>query len=206
MTTLERVAGAVIGVAGLSGLVICANASITVHGSGQAILRLAFSVRPERIERCRQQSDEELERLPAHMRQPIICEGTSAEYRLTVLHDGVVAAERLVHGGGLRHDRRIYVFQELPLAPGEGTIEVRFDRIDADTSHVAEPETDHDGRKSERDPDDREAEQRDRQSGETVPAHLMLTQRLQIRSREVILVTYAQERRALAAIRAPVTN
>ena len=183
MTTLERAAGAVISVAAMAVVVICANAPITVHGSERAILRLAWSVRPERVERCRQQSEEELASLPAHMRQPVICEGTSAQYRLTVLHDGVVAAEQRVHGGGLRQDRRIYVFQELPLRPGDGTIEVRFDRIDG------------------------QAERNERQAaGETVPAHLTLTQRLRIRPREVVLVTYAQERQALAVIRASVTN
>jgi hypothetical protein len=206
MTTLERAAGAVIGVAALAVVVICANAPITVHGSDQAILRLAWSVRPERVEHCRQQSEEELERLPAHMRQPVICEGTSAQYRLTVLHDGVVAAEQLVHGGGLRQDRRIYVFQELPLDPGEGTIEVRFDRIDPDAPNMAAPATDDD-RKTGHDPDDRRVERKDRQeAGETVPPHLILTQRLQIRPREVVLVTYSQERQALAVIRASVTN
>lgn len=199
MTTLERMAGAVAGVAAMAVVVICANAPITVHGSEQAILRLAWSVRPERVERCRQQSEEELASLPAHMRQPVICEGTSAQYRLTVLHDGVVAAERLVRGGGLRQDRRIYVFQELPLDPGDGTIEVRFDRIDPDAPHVALPGTDDD-RKNGHDADDRQ-ERRERQAaGETVPPHLTLTQRLRIRPREVILVTYSPDRQALALI------
>jgi hypothetical protein len=193
MTTLDRMAGAVVAVAAMVVLVFAANAPITVHGSEQAILRLAWSMRPERVEHCRQQSDEELARLPAHMRQPVICEGASAQYRLTVLHDGVVAAERIVHGGGLRQDRRIYVFHELPLDPGEDTIEVRFDRIDPNAPGPVPQEPGH---------DERQVEKQDRQAaGETVPPHLILTQRLQLRPREVILVTYSPERRALAAIR-----
>ena len=196
MRTLDRAAGVVLGVAVVVVLVFAANAPITVHGSEQALLRLAWSMRPERVERCRQQSEEELARLPAHMRQPVICEGASAQYRLTVRHDGVVAAERIIHGGGLRQDRRIYVFHELPLDPGEGTIEVRFElidpRIDPDAADTVQRETDH---------DDRQVERKDRQAaGETVPPHLILTQRLQIRPREVILVTYSPERRALAVI------
>jgi hypothetical protein len=201
MTTLDRMAGAVAAVAAMAVVVICANAPITVHGSEQAILRLAWSVRPERVERCRQQSEEELASLPAHMRQPVICEGTSAQYRLTVLHDGVVAWERLVHGGGLRQDRRIYVFQELALDPGDRTIEVRFDRIDPDAPPLGLPETADDDRKSKHETDDRQAERKERQAaGEIVPPHLTLTQRLRIRPREVVLVTYSQERRALAVI------
>jgi hypothetical protein len=206
MTMLERAAGAVVGVAAMAGVAICANASITVHGSEQAILRLAWSVRPERVERCREQSEEELARLPAHMRQPVTCEGTSAQYRLTVLHDGSVAAERLVHGGGLRQDRRIYVFQELPLDPGDGTIEVRFDRIDPDAPHVALPETGDGDRKNKHDTDDRQGGRERQAAGETVPPHLTLTQLLRIRPREVILVTYSPDRQALAAIRGSITN
>lgn len=201
MTALDRAAGVVLGVAAMAVLVAGANTSITVHGSGQAILRLAWSVRPERVERCRQLSEEELARLPAHMRQPVVCEGASAQYRLTVLHDGVVAAERIVHGGGLRQDRRVYVFHELPLDPGDNTIEVRFDRIDPDLPGTAQPETDDDDGKKGNHGDDGQVEKKGRQAaGETVPPQLRLTQRLRVRPRQVILVTYSQERRALAVI------
>ena len=201
MTILDRAAGAALGLAAMAAVVWGSNAPMAVHDSEQGIVRLAWSVRPERIESCRQQSEEELARLPAHMRQPVVCEGTSAQYRLIVRHDGVVVAERLVHGGGLRQDRRIYVFQELPLEPGDGTIEVRFDRIGPDAPLVTAPETDHDDRKTKRDADDRQAESQERlAAGETVPPHLTLTQRLRIRPREVVLVTYSQERRALAVL------
>jgi hypothetical protein len=202
MRTLSRTAGTVLGIAAMAVLVIAANTPITVHDSEQGILRLAWSVRPERIERCRRQSEEELARLPAHMRQPVICEGASAEYRLTVLHDGAVAAERVVRGGGFRHDRRVYVFHELPLDPGDATIEVRFDRIDLDTPRMSLPEAGHDGRKEAH---RAEAGETDRgvlqAAGETVPPQLRFTQRLRVRPREVILVTYSPERRALAGVR-----
>ena len=60
MTIADRAAGAALGLAAMVALVWGANAPITVHGSDQAILRLAWSARPERIESCRQQSEEEL--------------------------------------------------------------------------------------------------------------------------------------------------
>lgn len=199
MTILNRVAGLALGLAAMAVVVWGADAPITVHRSEQAVLRLAWSARAERIESCRQQTEEELARLPAHMRQPVLCEGANAQYRLTVRHEGKVVAERVVRGGGLRHDRRLYVFDELPLDPGDRTIEVRFDRLDADPTRVAPSEEHHvDNGKGE---DDEHGHRGNRQDvGETVPAHLVFGQRLRIRPREVILVTYAPERRALVAI------
>jgi hypothetical protein len=74
---------------------------------------------------------EELARLPAHMRQAVICEGGAASYRLEVRHEGRLLAEQIVRGGGWRHDRRLYVFREFTLPPGDARVSVRFDRIDA---------------------------------------------------------------------------
>ena len=201
MTIGDRVAGVALGLGAMAAIVLAANAPITVHGSDHALLRLAWSARPERIENCRQQSDEELARLPAHMRQPVVCEGVSAQYRLTVRREGRVVAHRIVRGGGLRQDRRIYVFQELPLDPGDSSIEVRFDRLEPDSPSVPVPEKGHeDGSKTE-DEDGQRGRNGNRQdAGETVPAHLVFDQRMRIQTREVILVTYSPERRALIAI------
>lgn len=178
MTIVDRFAGVVLAFAATAAIVWGADVPMTLHGSEQAMLRLAWSARPDRLERCRRQSEEELARLPAHMRQPVLCEGASAQYRLTVRDEGRVVAEQIVHGGGLRQDRRLYVFQELPLDPGDRRIEVRFDRLDLEESDSA-----------------------NRQSGgETVAAHLVFDERVRVRPREVILVTYSPERRALVGI------
>jgi hypothetical protein len=178
MMILRRAAGVALGLGALAAIVKGAYIPMTLHLSDQGLLRLAWSARPERIERCRRQSEEELARLPAHMRQPVLCEGASAQYRLTVRDDGRLVAEQVVHGGGLRQDRRLYVFQELPLDPGDRRIEVRFDRLDSEG-----------------------ADSVNRQSGgETVPAHLAFDQRVRVRPREVILVTYSPERQALVGI------
>ena len=178
MTILRRAMGVALGFAAMAVIVRGAYVPMTLRGSDQATLRLAWSARPERIERCRQQSEEELARLPAHMRQPVVCEGASAQYRLTVRDDGRLVAERVVHGGGLRQDRRLYIFQELPLAPGDRRIEVRFDRLDSEG-------TDTGNRQS---------------GGETIPAYLAFDQRVRVRPRQVILVTYSPERQALVGI------
>jgi hypothetical protein len=166
---------------------------LTVHGSERAVLRLAWSARPDRIENCRQQSSEQLARLPAHMRQPFVCEGATAEYRLTVTSGSQVVADALVRAGGLRQDRSLYVFHEVPLDPGEAAVDVRFDRLgsDAPAGTAADSRTmAESGSGGQRRP-----------RSETVPPHLSFRQRLQVRPREVILVTYSQERHALVAVR-----
>ena len=102
MTRRDRIAGIALAVAVMAGLVWASNAPMATNRDPEARLRLAWSARPERIEKCRQQSEEELARLPAHMRLPVACEGATAEYRLQVRIDGELVADRLVHGGGLR--------------------------------------------------------------------------------------------------------
>lgn len=205
MTIGDRMAGVALGLAAMAAIVLGANAPITVHGSDHALLRLAWSARPERIEKCRQQSDEELARLPAHMRQPVVCEGVSAQYRLTVSREGRVVAEQIVRGGGLRQDRRIYVFHELPLDPGRGSIEVRFDRIDADSERVTPPEKRRQEPGKTEDEHDEQRRGANRQDGgETLPPHLVFAERLHVQPREVILVTYLPDRRALVAIQGSV--
>jgi hypothetical protein len=159
-------------------MIWASTAPFTVHDSNAAVMRLAWSARPERVEECRQRSNEELAKLPQHMRQRIVCDGVSAQYRLTVLYDGVAVSDLLLHGGGLRQDRRLYVFHEVQLRPGDARIEVRFDRQGGETPATVSAES----------------------RGETVPPHLLLEQRLRIRPREVVLVTYSPERRALLAV------
>ena len=87
------------------------NAPLSPHPPGHALLRLAWSARPERIEHCRAQSADELARLPPHMRQAVVCEGVTARYRLTARHDGRLLVDRIVSGGGLWQDRRLFVLE-----------------------------------------------------------------------------------------------
>ena len=191
MTLRDRAAGAALAAVLMAGLVWLSNAPMTTNQSPDARLRLAWSARPERIEKCRQLSEEELARLPAHMRQPVSCEGTTAEYRLQVRHGGALVAERAVHGGGLRRDRRLYVFEEVLLPAGEASVEVRFDRVDASEPGVTSAERDRE-----------RALLIPAQRGE-VPPHLSLVRRFRFTSREVVLVTYDSDRQELTAVLHP---
>lgn len=196
MTLPNRIAGLLAASAVMAGLLWASNAPMTAHGSNAAVLRLAWSARPERIEDCRQRSDEELAKLPQHMRQPLACEGTTAEYRLRVRIDGSLVTDRIVHGGGLRRDRRLYVFEEVALPPGEAEIDIRFDRVES-----GEPENRADAADDRRLPHQEAAPLRGR--GEFVPPHLSLERRVRAVSREVLLVTYSPERRALITVQNP---
>jgi hypothetical protein len=184
MTLRDRVAGTALGALLMAGMVWASNAPMTTNRSPDARLRLAWSARPERIEKCRQQSEEELAKLPAHMRQPLACEGTTAEYRLQVRHEGALVAERVVHGGGLRRDRRLYVFEEILVPAGEAAVDIRFDRVDASAPGPAAGE---------------QAGPTAAQRGE-VPPHLSLVRSIRFSSREVVLVTYDSDRQELTAV------
>jgi hypothetical protein len=196
MTVLHRSAGIAAAVAVMAGLVWGSNVPMTAHGSANAVLRLAWSARPERTEDCRQRSEEELAKLPSHMRQPVACEGTTSQYRLRVLLDSTVVVDRIVHGGGLRRDRRLYVFEEIARPSGEATVDIRFDRVDVSQPGPAVDTT------APGTPDRKDVSPAQR--GEYVPPHLSLERRLRFSSRKVILVTYSPERRALVVVQDPV--
>jgi hypothetical protein len=166
---------------------------MTAHGTNAAVLRLAWSAAPERIEDCRQRSEEELAKVPQHMRQAIVCEGSTASYRMLVRIDGALVVDRVVRGGGLRHDRRLYVLEEVAVEPGEVTVDVRFDRIEADPGGIA----DHPAAGSL---PARDTAMRPAPRGEYIPPRLSLERRLRFLSGEAILVTYSPESRALAAV------
>jgi hypothetical protein len=183
MSWLDRAAGASLAAALLAALAWASQAPMTASRSDGAVLRLAWSALPERIEECRERTPQELSQLPQHMRQPVVCEGTTATYRLQVRLDAATVVDRIVQGGGLRHDRRLYVLDEVPVRPGEVEVDVRFDRIEKDRAVEA--------------PSSGPAARR----GEHVPSTLRLERRLQFSPREVILVTYSPEERALVRFR-----
>lgn len=211
MTPLERALGIAVAVAAPIGIAWASTLPATPNDSADGVLRLAWTARPERVENCRTQSDEELAKVPAHMRQAVVCEGTTSAYRLEVRHEGAVILDQIVRGGGLRHDRPLYVSRDIPLPPGDAMVSVRFVRIDSPgASASVKPSAkrgDHDDKDDERhstamDPDRRRREEEERLHlrGEIAPAWLWLERRLRFAPRQVILVTYDSERRELVTL------
>ncbi|HEX7981504.1 MAG TPA: hypothetical protein VF461_23030 [Gemmatimonadaceae bacterium] len=168
----------------------------------EARLRVAFSARPERIETCRTPSESELANLPAHMRQGVVCEGTTATYRLEVRHDDSLVATALLRGGGLRHDRRLYALRELSVPSGHSTIDVRLVRVDSVVARPArESHESDDHTRIGEDAFARDEDEHRRTVADEVPPLLTLRDTLTLRPREVLLVTYDQASHRLRTVR-----
>jgi hypothetical protein len=193
-------------------------APFRVNTLPEARLRVAFSARPERIETCRTPSESELANLPAHMRQGVVCEGTTATYRLEVRRDDSLVATALLRGGGLRHDRRLYALRELRVPSGHSTIDVRLVRVDTIVAAAARASDDHGrderaaddhGRRRSRDDDARpgndafarDEDEHRRTVADEVPPLLVLRDTMTLNPREVLLVTYDQAMHRLRTVR-----
>jgi hypothetical protein len=178
----------------------------TGQGS-DALLRLSWSGRPERIERCRELTDAELAERPAHMRRRLECEGRSARYAVRVGVDGRAASLDTVTGGGLRGDRAIHMLREYRLEPGARAIAVEVRRIGEVDEEVEEVEAIEDEPEAEvaagavpRDRDAREREERRRERQEALPARLTLDTSVVLAPGGVVLVTYDPSGRRLVAL------
>ena len=201
MSALRTIAGAALALAGAFGIAWASNFEVRANPSATSVVRLAWGVRPERVEVCRTQTDEDLAKLPQHMRQRVVCEGTTARYRLEVRRNGAVIANVVVMGGGLRHDRQLYVFREIRVPSGLSAIDVRFNRIDSVKAEDDGDADGHDASEVSSDRETREIEERRRRRGEAVPATLIFSETVTLAAREVMLVTYEAEERKLVALR-----
>jgi hypothetical protein len=171
--------------------------------SEHALLRLSWSGRPERIERCRELSDEELEKLPAHMRLREECEGHAARYRVRVWLGDSLLSEDAVTGGGLRGDRAIYMLREYQVTPGRHALAVEVARRDSVAEEPPGPEDDAEGDDTASAPLDRarrERQERRRELLERLPPSLRLDTTLALGPGEVVVVTYDPSGRRLVAV------
>jgi hypothetical protein len=151
----------------------------------EALLRLSWRARGERVETCYELSAEEQRKLPQHMRQQRNCEGTTAEYRLRVEVDRQRRMDETVQGSGEVQVRPLYVYREVALPPGEHRVKVTFERVGPAEGAEEEEE-------------EEELESRARRAREAaVPRRLELERVVRLRPREVLLVTYDAERREL---------
>lgn len=174
---MKRVLGGIVALAATLALAALSRAPQHAYGDEVGLLRLSWSGQPERIETCRTVPEEELENLPRHMRQAVVCEGRAAEYHLTVVQNGETLADGAVWGGGVRHDRPIYLYREFPFSPGAHRLIVRFTLRDA-SAEDTEPGESH-------------------TRLDALPRTLDLDTTLTVGAREVVLVTYDAERGAL---------
>ncbi|MDP3910215.1 MAG: hypothetical protein Q8Q14_07465 [Gemmatimonadales bacterium] len=164
-------------VAGVS-LAILSEAPYAATPPNRALIRLSWRAYSEQVQACRRLTPEELERLPIHMRQEEVCERTILPYRLLVSIDGTAVTNILVRSGGAREDRPLYVFHELPVAPGPHRLTIRFEREgEGETRDAAEPIPEREARET--------------------PPRLALDEVVVLGDRAVIVVTYDEEQRRL---------
>jgi hypothetical protein len=202
MRILWRALGVALAAAVLLGVAWGSRAPLRVAPLEQALVRISFGARPERIEQCVTQTDEELAKVAPQMRQRVVCEGAAARYRLELFHDGRLVLSEVVRGGGLRHDRQLYVFREVAVPARPAALSMRLTRID--TVGATEEEEDDDDDEEEDDEllggrAGREREERRRRRAESIPPELALDLRATLAPREVLLLTYDADRRRLIA-------
>jgi hypothetical protein len=194
----SRVGAWVLSLAMTGGLAALSRGQWQAHRGAEGALRLTWSARPEQIETCRRLGAEELAGLPAHMRQQVICEGTSATYRLRVRRGEVLLEEDTLHGSGFRRDRPMHVLRDYTFPPGEHRIRIEVDRVEAGTTDSSVALADS-GISLDRGV--REAEERQRRRLEAIPATLSLDETITVAPREVVLVTWDPDGRRLRMVR-----
>lgn len=177
---VPRAVGLALAVGSLALLATLSGWRYHAHAGELSLLRVAFSARPERIERCREVSEAELAERPLHMRQRIACVGQSATYRLRVELDSQTITDRALRGGGMRHDRPVSLLLERPVPPGPHLLMVQLERIEAADSNTAALI---------------DSTRRSRQP--PLPASLGLMESLSFSAGRVVLVTYDIEQRRL---------
>ncbi len=110
MTRSVRVAsGGILLVAAALALAGLSQVPYTADRRDDALVRLAWRVRSQRVEACRRLTAEELAQRPAHMRQETVCEGRRLPYRLRVRLDGEERVNVLLRASGTQDDRPIFV-------------------------------------------------------------------------------------------------
>jgi hypothetical protein len=169
---LGRTGAIALALAGALALGALSQAPYTADRAEHAVVRLAWRARGERVEQCRRLTPEELERLPAHMRQEERCEGRVLPYRLQLWIDRARAVNELVHAAGARRDRPLYVYHELPLEPGTHALVVTFTR-EGDIPAGA------------------------REQDKGTPTRLALDTTVMLSPRRILLVTYDDDARRL---------
>ena len=194
---MRRVLGAALALAMLAIVVTGSQVRQGAYVAPAAVVRVSWSARPERVETCRRLDDAEYAKLPAHMRRRVVCEGTTARYQLEVRRDGAILVTDTVRGGGLRHDRELYVYREIQVPAGPSRVAVRFVRLDSSATADELLRADTTGGQDLANRSAREDAERERRRAEAIPALLAIDTSVVMAPRSVLLVTYGETARKL---------
>lgn len=129
MTGWPARAGAiVVTLAGAAALAALSAWPMPGEPPGHALLRLDWRLRGEEAGDCLRPRQEDLERLPLHMRNPDACLGAVPPYHLRLWVDDALVVDEVVRGGGAREDRPLTVYRALRVTPGTRRIRAEFVR------------------------------------------------------------------------------
>lgn len=187
-SVVRRIAAVLIAAAAIVALAALSRVPYRSEPDGRSLLRLSWRARGETLARCRRATPAELEGVPAHMRQPTICEGAHvAPYRLRVVIDGAVRHDARATGSGIPGDRPMYILEEFALSPGRHHLEVRFEK-------------ESNGETGNQD-DGNDAVAREESARRAIPPLLGIDTIVTVPSHAILLVTYESEHRQLVVHR-----
>ncbi|MDH5589489.1 MAG: hypothetical protein OEZ65_03090 [Gemmatimonadota bacterium] len=129
MSTLQRISAFVVGTLAIIAIAAASRIPISLGTGTDALVRLSWRVDGIIMEECRQLTDEELEKLPVHMRNENACIGRIAPYHLQVGLEETRLVDDTIYPGGARGDRPIYVLHDIPVTPGRHRVRIRFEPI-----------------------------------------------------------------------------
>ena len=92
----------------------------------QAVITVAFAHAGERIEECRQLSQEELAKLPPNMRAPMDCPRERSPVTVQLLLDGKLLIEEVANAPGLYNDLGVDVYRTAKVPVGEHTLAIQM--------------------------------------------------------------------------------
>lgn len=121
-----KIVGVLLAAAATAALGFASRAPYTPGDPDVSLLRLSWRLRGQKVETCRDRTQEELDALPVHMRTPQVCTGHLVAYRLTLRIDGEVADTATYLPAGAKGDRPIFVLHDERLEAGRHEVEVEF--------------------------------------------------------------------------------
>lgn len=99
-------------------------------------LRLSIRLVGQNEKTCEEPSAEKLAATPQHMRALELCTFRAISYQLKLKIDGNELLNQVVHPGGFKQDKPIYVSHELKLSAETHDIEFSFEPIDSKSSSL----------------------------------------------------------------------
>lgn len=126
MSPARMIAAVLVTAAATAALGFASRASYTPEDANDAVLRLSWRLRGEKIRNCRDRTQAELDALPIHMRTPQICTEHLLSYKLRLEIDDETVDTLTFEPEGAKGDRPIFVLHETRLTPGVHEVEIDF--------------------------------------------------------------------------------